>query len=65
MVATTRALTASTDVPITWQEGRADALPCAEASFDVVLCQQGRQFFPDRLTALRTSMRTGGFRDSR
>jgi len=53
MVAAARALTASTDVPITWREGRADALPCADASFDVVLCQQGLQFFPDRLAALR------------
>jgi SAM-dependent methyltransferase len=53
MVATAHALTASTDVPITWREGRADALPYAEASFDVVLCQQGLQFFPDRAAALR------------
>jgi len=29
------------------------ALPFANASFDVVLCQQGLQFFPDRLAALR------------
>jgi len=53
MVATARALTSSTDVPITWREGGADALPFAEASFDVAFCQQGLQFFPDRLAALR------------
>ena len=29
------------------------ALPFANASFNVVLCQQGLQFFPDRLAALR------------
>jgi len=53
MVATARALTSSTGVPITWREGAADALPFAKASFDVVFCQQGLQFFPDRLAALR------------
>jgi ubiquinone/menaquinone biosynthesis C-methylase UbiE len=27
--------------PITWQEGNLEALPFGEATFDVVLCQQG------------------------
>ncbi len=53
MIVTARALTSSTSVPIMWREGAADALPFAEASFDVVFCQQGLQFFPDRLAALR------------
>ena len=53
MIAAARALTTSTDVPITWREGSADALPCADASFDVVLCQQGLQFFPERVAAVR------------
>ena len=38
---------------IRWQEGSAVALPCAEAAFEVVCCQQGLQFFPDRGAALR------------
>jgi SAM-dependent methyltransferase len=38
---------------IDWYEGRADTLPFAAASFDLVLCQQGLQFFPERAAALR------------
>ncbi len=34
-------------------ECSADELPTAEASFELVLCQQGLQFFPDRPGALR------------
>lgn len=37
---------------ITWQEGSAVALPFADSAFDLVLCQQGLQFIPDRLAAL-------------
>jgi ubiquinone/menaquinone biosynthesis C-methylase UbiE len=37
------------DAPaIEWTQGSALELPFADASFDVVLCQQGFQFFPDR-----------------
>ncbi|GGR01146.1 class I SAM-dependent methyltransferase [Deinococcus ruber] len=35
-----------------WYQGSAQALPFPDASFDVVLCQQGLQFFPDRALAL-------------
>jgi SAM-dependent methyltransferase len=38
--------------PVEWVEAPADALPFADGSFDVVLCQQGLQFFPDRGAAL-------------
>jgi ubiquinone/menaquinone biosynthesis C-methylase UbiE len=38
---------------IDWYEGRADALPFDRASFELVLCQQGLQFFPEREAALR------------
>jgi ubiquinone/menaquinone biosynthesis C-methylase UbiE len=38
--------------PIDWRDGDAGALPVADASFDVVLCQQGLQFFADRKAAL-------------
>ena len=33
---------------IAFIEGSADALPFPDDSFDVVTCQQGLQFFPDR-----------------
>ena len=33
---------------ISWRQGDAAAMPFPEASFDVVLCQQGLQYFPDR-----------------
>ncbi len=42
---------------ITWQEGSATALPFREAEFDLVLCQQGLQFFPDRVAAVREMRR--------
>ena len=39
---------------IDWREGEAAALPRREGErFDVVLCQQGLQFFPDRAAAAR------------
>lgn len=49
---------------VEWREGDAGALPLAEGErFDVVLCQQGLQFFPDRTAALaemRRAMNRGG-----
>ena len=39
--------------PVEYLEGAADALPVAAESFDVAVCQQGLQFFPDRPAALR------------
>jgi len=39
---------------VDWREGDAGALPLHEGeAFDVVLCQQGFQFFPDRAAAAR------------
>ena len=38
---------------VEWQEGDATALPCDDATFDVVCCEQGIQFFPDKAAALR------------
>lgn len=38
---------------VEWREGAADALPFDDASFDVVCCQLGLMFFPDRVAALR------------
>jgi SAM-dependent methyltransferase len=37
---------------IAWYEGSAQALPFPDASFTLVLCQQGLQYFPDRAGAL-------------
>jgi ubiquinone/menaquinone biosynthesis C-methylase UbiE len=37
---------------IDWREGDATDLPCLDEEFDVVLCQQGLQFIPDKLRAL-------------
>ena len=38
---------------IEWHDGRAEALPFADASFDRVLSQFGLMFFDDRIAALR------------
>lgn len=38
---------------VQWLTGDAGALDLPAAAFDLVLCQQGLQFFPDRLQALR------------
>jgi ubiquinone/menaquinone biosynthesis C-methylase UbiE len=40
-------------VPIEWHEASAENLPLPNASFNVVCCQLGLQFFPDRPAALR------------
>jgi ubiquinone/menaquinone biosynthesis C-methylase UbiE len=53
MIEVARENTPQTDTPITWQQGDMCDLPFPDNSFDVVLSQQGLQFAPDRLTALR------------
>jgi ubiquinone/menaquinone biosynthesis C-methylase UbiE len=40
-----------------WRIGDVAALPFENGGFDVVLCQQGLQFFPDRVQALREMRR--------
>jgi ubiquinone/menaquinone biosynthesis C-methylase UbiE len=40
-----------------WRQADVAALPCQDAEFDMVLCQQGLQFFPDKRTALREMRR--------
>jgi ubiquinone/menaquinone biosynthesis C-methylase UbiE len=42
---------------IDWRQGDVTSLPCDTAAYDVVLCQQGLQFFPDRPAALREMRR--------
>jgi ubiquinone/menaquinone biosynthesis C-methylase UbiE len=47
----------NTGVSIEWVEGSALNLPFPDNSFDLVLCQLGLQFFPDRPLALREMRR--------
>jgi SAM-dependent methyltransferase len=42
---------------MTWQQGHAAAMPFPDASYDVVVCQQGLQYFPDHAAALREMAR--------
>lgn len=42
---------------IEWNEAPADALPGVDASVDVVLCNLGLMFFPDKVAALREMRR--------
>ncbi len=53
MLEVARAQAARSDVIVEWHQGEAGALPFDDATFDVVLCQQGLQFFPDKVGALR------------
>ncbi len=39
-------------IPIQWKQGDVTDLPFTDAKFNVVLCQQGLQYFPDRFRAL-------------
>ncbi len=52
MLAVARALPQASTT-IEWLQGSVLALPFPDAAFDVVLCQLGLQFFPDRPAALR------------
>src|SRR5689334_24022530 len=51
------AIARSKSPKIEWIEGSAPDLPFDRDSFDIVLCQLGLQFFPDRLLALREMVR--------
>jgi ubiquinone/menaquinone biosynthesis C-methylase UbiE len=44
-------------VPIRWYEASAEAMPLPDETFDVVLCQLGLQFVPDKGAALREMRR--------
>jgi ubiquinone/menaquinone biosynthesis C-methylase UbiE len=58
MIAVARSLPATTnDAPIEWLERSAIDLQLKTTSFDVVLCQQGLQFFPDKAVALQEMRR--------
>lgn len=53
MLEVARAASAEVSGPIEWRQGDAAAMPLPAAAFDLVLCQQGLQFFPDREAASR------------
>ena len=57
MLSIARAMPTPEGITIEWREGNATALPFPNASFDIVCCQQGLQFFPDRPAALREMFR--------
>jgi SAM-dependent methyltransferase len=45
------------DEGIAWQQADAQALPFADASFDVVVCQFGFMFLPDKVAGFREARR--------
>ena len=51
-LAVAESLSSVSGLTIEWREGDVSALPFSDAMFDLVSCQQGFQFFPDRLAAL-------------
>jgi SAM-dependent methyltransferase len=52
-----RAMALSDDDRIEWQQADALALPFEEQSFDVVACQFGAMFFPDKVQGYREASR--------
>lgn len=60
MLTMARTLPPPQGAPIEWREGNVSAIPLPDATFDLVLCQQGLQFFPDRPAALREMRRMLG-----
>jgi ubiquinone/menaquinone biosynthesis C-methylase UbiE len=56
MLAVARSVTPP-GISIEWHEASAEAMPIPDASFDVVLCQMGLQFMPDKHAAVREMRR--------
>ncbi len=56
MLAVARAHTPP-DVSIDWHQASAELMPLPDETFDVVLCQMGLQFVPDKAAALREMRR--------
>jgi ubiquinone/menaquinone biosynthesis C-methylase UbiE len=52
MLEIAEATAADEGLPIEWMQGDAQTLPFSDASFDLVLCQQGLQPIPDKARAL-------------
>src|SRR2546425_1024714 len=57
MLEAARSAAAREGISVEWREGSAVKLPFLDGAFDLVLCQQGLQFFPDRPMALREMRR--------
>lgn len=57
MLAVARTLPLPPGAAVEWREASAVAMPLPDAAFDLVLCQQGLQFFPDRPAAVREMYR--------
>jgi ubiquinone/menaquinone biosynthesis C-methylase UbiE len=58
-----QAIAAGTAHPVRWQQADAMSLPFPDAAFDVVVCQFGAMFFPDKAAAYaeaRRVLRPGG-----
>jgi SAM-dependent methyltransferase len=53
MIAFARSLPHAPGAAVEWREGDALALPFPDMSFEIVFCQNGLQYFPDRLATLR------------
>ena len=57
MLAVARTAATAEGMTVEWREGSAAKLPLPDGAFDIVFCQQGLQFFPDRPAALREMFR--------
>jgi SAM-dependent methyltransferase len=63
MLDVARSAAAGAQAPIEWQEGDIVSMPLADGTFDIVLCQHGLQYVPDRhaaLTEMRRVLRASG-----
>src|SRR3989442_10856148 len=57
MLTIARSLPPAPGAVVEWREAGVDAMPFPDAAFDVVFCQLGLQYFPDRPAALREMRR--------
>jgi SAM-dependent methyltransferase len=57
MLMVARELPLPPGLKIEWRQSSAQALPFDDGVFDLVVCQQGFQFFPDRMAALQEMRR--------
>ena len=63
MLEVARSLAPTGETSIEWHEGSGTEMPFPDGSFDLVLCQQGLQFFPDHgagLKEIRRVLASGG-----
>lgn len=56
-LAVAKSLSSVSETNIEWREGDVGALPFSNAEFDLICCQQGFQFFPDKFAASRETFR--------